>query len=69
MLGKVGLTLLVIAIVIGLALALRRPKTPRGGVRRMRGRGQPPRLEAEDLVRCPHCGVYHPEGKEHACTR
>jgi uncharacterized protein len=32
-----------------------------------RSQGEPARPIAQDMEKCPHCGVYHAEGLAHRC--
>jgi len=32
-----------------------------------RARAEPGRPVAQDMEKCPHCGVYHAEGLSHRC--
>jgi hypothetical protein len=74
--GKVGLTLLVIAIAIFVLMSSRRNRvaartrpTPASERRAQdAASGAPRQIQAEDLIRCPRCGVFHAQGPAHRCA-
>jgi hypothetical protein len=74
--SKIALTVLVIAIAIFVMMNSRRNRvaartrpTPASDRRaRDAASAAPKQIQAEDLVRCPRCGVYHASGPVHRCA-
>lgn len=75
--GKIGLTILVIAIAIFVLMSSRRNSvaartrpTPASQRRAQdAATGAPKQIQAEDLIRCPRCGVFHAQGGAHRCEK